>query len=79
MTHGWMNGWMRKDAHRDFHSSQKGKNREAQEGKCDLLKTKVFYFVIINNQIIVSQTEIKKLQIIIVSIFYLMLLVVKFL
>lgn len=60
MTHGWMNGWMRKDAHRDFHSSHKDKNREAQEGKCDVLKTKVFYFMIIKNQIIISQTAINK-------------------
>lgn len=78
MTRGWMNGWMRKDAHRDCHSSHKGKNRGTQEGKCGLLKTKVFYFVIVKNQIIISQTAIK-IIIIIVSIFYLMLLVVKLL
>lgn len=54
---------MRKDANRDFHCSHKGKNRETYESKCDLLKTVVFFFpVIINNQIIISQTPINNIN-----------------
>lgn len=56
----WMDGWMRKDAHRDFDSSHKGKKRENYEGKCDLLDC--VFSVIINNKIIISQTPINNIN-----------------